>query len=280
MTPDVRLQFDYIEGSVYYHQEENFGEAFTRLTAVLSKYHGRLALPTFRFVYEDIQQQRAFELFRLEKFDEAAPLFTECLSFAMKPTDRGSALASLGICCAKLKKYGRSERLASTSMQDGCNEGMGRACPFLLGVYLCPDAAPPRVQAGVPDLRGASLRVSPSVATALRMAISNLRTSGRKGGIGALRQAGATLLRPLYSARLQGDVRFQVERVAVPVPGVLIFCRLESMLLPFLASAPNTVSRDFTSGVEVNCRKISITLIDSCAGGFECNGLFSSLMKS
>jgi|HubBroStandDraft_4_1064222.scaffolds.fasta_scaffold32047_1 tetratricopeptide (TPR) repeat protein len=102
--PDVRLQFDYIEGSIY-HQEENFGEAFTRLTAVLSKYHGRLALPTFRFVYEDIQQQRAFELFRLEKFDEAAPLFTECLSFAMKPTDRGSALASLGICCAKLKKY-------------------------------------------------------------------------------------------------------------------------------------------------------------------------------
>src|SRR5580700_2472671 len=82
-------------------------------------------------------------------------------------------------------------------MQDGCNEGMGRACAFLLGVYLWPDAATPRVQAGVPDLRGASLRVSPSVATALRMAISNLRTSGRKGGIGALRQAGATLLRPL-----------------------------------------------------------------------------------
>jgi tetratricopeptide (TPR) repeat protein len=102
--PDVRLQFDYIDGSIY-HQEENFGEAFTRLTAVLSKYHARLALPDFRFVYEDIQQQRAFELFRLKKFQEAVPLFKECLAFDMKPEDRSSALANLGICYVKLKRY-------------------------------------------------------------------------------------------------------------------------------------------------------------------------------
>src|ERR1700674_1798080 len=39
--PDIRLQFDYIDGSMY-HQEQNFSEAFKRLTSVLTNYAERL----------------------------------------------------------------------------------------------------------------------------------------------------------------------------------------------------------------------------------------------
>jgi len=78
--PDVRLQFDYIDGSIY-HQEENFGEAFTRLTAVLSNYAEQLTHQDNRIVYEDVQQQRAFELFGLGDYANAIPLFEEALSF-------------------------------------------------------------------------------------------------------------------------------------------------------------------------------------------------------
>jgi tetratricopeptide (TPR) repeat protein len=102
--PDIRLQFDYIDGSMY-HQEQHFSEAFKRLTAVLSNHGERLSHQHFRITYEDIQQHRAFELFRLGRFQEAVPLFKECLSFDMRPTDRSGALANLGICCVKLKKY-------------------------------------------------------------------------------------------------------------------------------------------------------------------------------
>lgn len=102
--PDIQLQFDYIDGALF-HQQQNFSEAFARLTSVLSKHAERLVQPQFRFIYEDIQQHRAFELFRLGQFQDAVPLFKECLSFEMKPEDRSSALANLGICYVKLKKY-------------------------------------------------------------------------------------------------------------------------------------------------------------------------------
>jgi tetratricopeptide (TPR) repeat protein len=102
--PEIRLQFDYISGSIY-HQEENFREAFDRLTYVLSTYSGLLGQPDFRFVYEDIQLQRAFELFRLKRFQEAVPLFKECLSFKLKTVERSCALVNLGICNVQLKQY-------------------------------------------------------------------------------------------------------------------------------------------------------------------------------
>ena len=71
----------------------------------LLRHAEQLTLPQFRFIYEDIQQHRAFELFRLHQFQDAVPVFRECLLFEMKPEDRSSALANLGICYAKLKKY-------------------------------------------------------------------------------------------------------------------------------------------------------------------------------
>lgn len=100
--PDIRLQFDYIDATIY-HQEKNIGEAFARLSTVLSKYANQLARPDLRAMYEDIQLRRAFELFGMQRFQDAVPLFEEALLFHMKPGEKSAALASLGISYSELK---------------------------------------------------------------------------------------------------------------------------------------------------------------------------------
>jgi tetratricopeptide (TPR) repeat protein len=100
----IRLQFEYLQGAID-HQEQHFEDAYSRMTATLSKYSARLAEPGFRFLYLDIQQHRAFELVQLLKFREAVPLLRESLSFDMKAEDRRAAVANLGICYSRLGKY-------------------------------------------------------------------------------------------------------------------------------------------------------------------------------
>jgi tetratricopeptide (TPR) repeat protein len=129
--PEIRLQFDYIDGSIY-HQEQNFAEAFRHLTAVLSNYAEPLSQQDDRVLYKDIQQQRAFELFHLQRFQEAIPLFKECLSFDMKPVDRSSALADLGICYVKLKKYEDAKDYLLQACKAGVTKYMAGQVHFYL----------------------------------------------------------------------------------------------------------------------------------------------------
>ena len=72
---------------------------------MLSNHSERLRRSDVRSIYEDIQQRRGFDLFRLNKFQDAAPLLKECLSFDLKAEERSSALVNLGICYVKLKKF-------------------------------------------------------------------------------------------------------------------------------------------------------------------------------
>jgi tetratricopeptide (TPR) repeat protein len=102
--PEVRFSHDVINASLY-DQEGNPEWAYPRLTAVLSEHSERLGRSDVRAIYEDIQQRRGFDLFRLERFQEAVPLLKECLSFSLKAVEKSSALASLGICYVKLKQY-------------------------------------------------------------------------------------------------------------------------------------------------------------------------------
>ncbi len=117
--PFTRLQFDYLDGSLC-HQEERVDEAFSRLTAVLTNYAELLAQPGLRFIYDDIQQHRAFELFRLRRFQEAIPIFEECLSLQMRPEDRSLALAELGICHSERK----NREAARDYLLEACNAGL------------------------------------------------------------------------------------------------------------------------------------------------------------
>ena len=130
---ETQLQFDYIDGSLY-HQEAKSAEAFTRLTAVLSKYAARWTDPQFKFIYEDIQQQRAFELFALRRYEDAIPLFIECLSFQMKPADRSCALANLGISYERLKDRQAAKNYLLQACEAGLTDDWAAEVHFHLGL--------------------------------------------------------------------------------------------------------------------------------------------------
>jgi tetratricopeptide (TPR) repeat protein len=101
---DIRLRCEHLD-ALLYHAEQRVDEAFRRMTALLLKYSQQMRSPEGRPVYEDIQQRRGFQLVQLLRFEEAIPIFKECLSFDMTPEDRGEILSSLGICYSHLKRY-------------------------------------------------------------------------------------------------------------------------------------------------------------------------------
>lgn len=119
--PDIRLQVDVISGSLY-DQEGKPKDAFLRLTEALSLHAEQLKLPEFRFIYEDIQQRRAFDLARMANFQDAIPLFRESLSFGLQPEEHSNLLANLGLCYAELKNY----QLARDSFLQACELGLTR----------------------------------------------------------------------------------------------------------------------------------------------------------
>jgi tetratricopeptide (TPR) repeat protein len=129
----TRLQFDYLNGSLD-HQEGSVGEAFSRLTAVLTNYAELLAEPELRFIYDDIQQHRAFELFRLRRFQDAIPVFEECLSSQMRPEDRIVALANLGICHSKLKNRNAARDYLLKARNAGLTDDCAGQVHFHLGL--------------------------------------------------------------------------------------------------------------------------------------------------
>ncbi len=90
---------------LFYHEEQNADEAFKRMTALLSKFGERLQVPELRFIYEDIQQRRGSELVQLLRFEDAIPIFEECLMFEMPSEDRANVLTYLGICLSHLKRH-------------------------------------------------------------------------------------------------------------------------------------------------------------------------------
>ena len=100
----VQLSFEYIYGALC-HQQQQYQEAYDRMTAALRTYSSRLAENEQRFIYREIQQYRAFELVELFRFADAVPVLQEVLTFEMKPDDRSVAVAGLGICYSKLGRY-------------------------------------------------------------------------------------------------------------------------------------------------------------------------------
>jgi len=101
---DVQFQCAYLKASIA-HQQGQVAEAFEQHTSLLHKYADELASEQYRFVYQDIQQQRAIEAAHLLKADEAIPLFHEILNYDLVPEERAVALANVGILYSKRHRY-------------------------------------------------------------------------------------------------------------------------------------------------------------------------------
>jgi tetratricopeptide (TPR) repeat protein len=102
--PNAKVSFDFSEGLLF-HREGNYAEALERFSATLSTHSQELKRPELRFMYEDIQQRRAFLSVTLSRFRDAVPLLKESLSFDLDKESRSNALASLGFCYLELKDY-------------------------------------------------------------------------------------------------------------------------------------------------------------------------------
>ena len=119
--PGLRLQFDFIDGLLH-HQEKHLAAALLQLTETLSRHSEQLQHPEARFIYEDIQQYRGYELFHLKKFDEAVPVLEECLSFGVKPETKSVILSNLGICYSELRDF----HSAKDVLEQACNIGLAK----------------------------------------------------------------------------------------------------------------------------------------------------------
>jgi tetratricopeptide (TPR) repeat protein len=102
--PFAQVSFDFGAGLLY-QREGNYADALDRFNSALSTHSQQLKRPGMRFMYEDIQQRRAFLSVTLSRFRDAVPLLRESLSFDLDPALRSSALASLGLCYLELKDY-------------------------------------------------------------------------------------------------------------------------------------------------------------------------------
>lgn len=102
--PSAQLSYDFGAGLLS-QREGKYTEALESFSATLSKHSQHLTRPELRFMYEDIQQRRAFLSVTLSRFSNAIPLLEEILSFDLNKELRSNALASLGLCYLELKDY-------------------------------------------------------------------------------------------------------------------------------------------------------------------------------
>jgi len=102
--PFAQVSFDFGTGLLF-QREGNYAKALEGFSTTLSTHSHQLERPELRFMYEDIQQRRAFLSVTLSRFQHAVPLLKESLSFDLDKETRSGVLASLGLCYLELKDY-------------------------------------------------------------------------------------------------------------------------------------------------------------------------------
>ena len=132
-APDTQLTFEFNE-ALLYQQEGNYREALEKLGVVLSRYGPRLNHPELRFIYEDVQQRRAFLSLTLRQFQDAVPLFREILSFEMKNDVRSDALSSLGLCYLELRDWRLAKEYFLQASALGVTSEREKTFHFYLGI--------------------------------------------------------------------------------------------------------------------------------------------------
>ena len=140
--PNVRLTVEFNEGLLF-QQEGKYREAFERFSAVLSGHAEGLRRPELRFMYEDIQQRRAFLSVTLSQFRDSIPLLREILSFDLEKEVRSDALASLGRCHLELREWDLAKNYFLQARTIGVTKEREKTFHFFLGIaYFYTEALP------------------------------------------------------------------------------------------------------------------------------------------
>lgn len=131
--PDTRLSCEF-HGALLYQREGNYREAFKRLSAVVSRYAQRLTRAELRFMYEDIQQRRAFLSVTLSQFQDAIPLLREIVSFDLEKELRSEALGSLARCYLEMREWELAKDYFLQANAMGVTKEHEKTFHFYLGI--------------------------------------------------------------------------------------------------------------------------------------------------
>jgi tetratricopeptide (TPR) repeat protein len=93
----VRMIVDFGDASMV-TQMGKVEEGALKFKRILEENQDQLASPELRYLYEDIQERRAFALAGIDRHAEALPLLKEALSFTTDRTDPQLVHFYLGVC--------------------------------------------------------------------------------------------------------------------------------------------------------------------------------------
>jgi tetratricopeptide (TPR) repeat protein len=131
--PDARMTFDFSSGLLF-QREGKYAEALERFSTTLSTHLQQLREPKLRFMYQDIQQRRAFLSVTLSRFQDAIPLLKESLSFDLDKELQSKALASLALCYLKLNNYDLAKDYFLEAIAVGLTTEWEGIAHFYLGI--------------------------------------------------------------------------------------------------------------------------------------------------
>jgi len=130
---DTKLSFEFHQGVLYQHEGE-YLKALEIFETLLLHYGQSLTRSEVRFMYEDIQQRRAFLSVSLERFRDAIPLLTEILSFDLEQEIRSDALARLGLCYLELNDWSAARDYLLQARAAGVTKDSEKTFHFYLGI--------------------------------------------------------------------------------------------------------------------------------------------------
>lgn len=130
---DTKLTFEFHQGLLYQHEGE-YLKALEVFEGLLLHYGESLTRPEVRFMYEDIQQRRAFLSVTLERFKGAIPLLMEILSFDLEKEIRSEALAKLGLCYLQIEDWSAARDYLLKARAAGLTKNAEKTFHFYLGI--------------------------------------------------------------------------------------------------------------------------------------------------
>lgn len=134
---DVRLLLDYQRACILIAQGK-MDAGLQKFSFVLRE-HGRVSQDiSLRYLYEDIQQRRAFALVNRGRFVNALPILQECVSFSFdKQKDKQLVLLYLGTCHYELGQYALAKDRLEELIRYGLNNKLEtEACYRLAAVHF------------------------------------------------------------------------------------------------------------------------------------------------
>ncbi len=130
---DTKLSFRHHQGLLY-QREGEYLKALEVFDSLLLQYASNFNRSDLRFMYEDLQQRRAFLCVTLRRFKDAIPLLREILSFNLEKENRSEALAKLGLCYLELKDWPAARDYLLQARATGVTKNAGKTFHFYLGI--------------------------------------------------------------------------------------------------------------------------------------------------